>query len=412
MLAYLATRPGTGIAAWHCDRLTRNDQDRIVLADLCMAGGHLIETARGGSYDLSTATGRKRFRDDASDAAYEVDHMTERITAQKMEAAAEGEWLGGPVPFGWQKDRSGDLAMCRAEAEAVRIATADIAEGVSLHAITRRWNESGLTTKRGNRWRASEVRALLLRARNAGLYVHHGKLQAGVTGQWPPIVTEAEWRACRAILTDPGRRTTTSNERRHLGSGLYLCGVCGHTLITSGVAGKGRPMRRVYRCAAGRRHVTRDAGNLDAYVEAIVVEWMRAAGPALRPPPADTTRLRTELAGVRAEQAELAESQARAELTVRQVAIMTGPLLEREARLEAEMAVAQIPSPLEPFAAGDPAEIWCALDLDRQRAVVAALMTVTVHPAPKGRLPGWKTGEPYFHVGSVEVEPVRPAAGG
>jgi len=30
--------------------------------------------------------------------------------------------------------------------------------------------------------------------------------------------------------------------------------------------------------------------------------------------------------------------------------------------------------------------------LDRQRAVIAALMVVCVHPAPKGRPAGWKGG--------------------
>ena len=68
MIAALRARPGLGLAAWHADRLTRNDEDTATLMAVCGSGGHLIETPRGGTYDVSTATGRKRLRDDASDA--------------------------------------------------------------------------------------------------------------------------------------------------------------------------------------------------------------------------------------------------------------------------------------------------------------------------------------------------------
>ena len=104
MLAVLRSRPGLKVAAWHADRLTRNPEDTGELIRVCAAGGHLVETPVGGSYDLSTANGRKRFRDDANDAAYEVDHGRERVLAARAEVAADGRWLGGKRPFGWELD--------------------------------------------------------------------------------------------------------------------------------------------------------------------------------------------------------------------------------------------------------------------------------------------------------------------
>src|SRR5436305_860227 len=68
MIALLRATPGLGVAAWHADRLTRNDQDTMELLQVCAAGNHLVVTASGGTYDLATANGRKRLRDDASDA--------------------------------------------------------------------------------------------------------------------------------------------------------------------------------------------------------------------------------------------------------------------------------------------------------------------------------------------------------
>jgi site-specific DNA recombinase len=407
MLDFLRVNPGTRVAAWHADRLLRNSEDTEALILQCAQGGHLIETPAGGSYDVGTANGRKRLRTDAVDAAYEVDHLTERVTAQKLEAAAAGLWLGGPVPFGWRKGPDGSLVLEPAEAAAIAKATADIIDHVSLHSVTRQWNAAGLTTKRGHEWHPTEVRPVLLRARNAGLHVHQGEL-TGVRGNWPPIVTEDQWRACRALLTDPARRSTPGNERRWLGSGLYLCGECGAGLIVSAVGGKGRPIRKVYRCRTGsRRHVARDAISLDAWISLAVIERLSRpnAAAALEPRRPDTAALSVELAAVRAELAELPRLKNAGKLTLAEVVEMGAPLKERETRLESRLAVAGQPSPLDPFREGrDPEAVWDALGLDRQRAVLKLLMTVTVHIAPKGRPPGWKPGEPYFHAESVKIE--------
>ena len=55
MLAALRSHPGMRVAAWHADRLTRNSEDAEELIRVCAAGGHLVVTASGGTYDLSTA---------------------------------------------------------------------------------------------------------------------------------------------------------------------------------------------------------------------------------------------------------------------------------------------------------------------------------------------------------------------
>lgn len=405
MLGFLASHPGARVAAWHADRLLRNSADTEALIERCAQGGHLVETPAGGSYDLSTASGRKRIRNDAVDAAYEVDHLTERVTEQKLEAASLGLWLGGPIPFGWRKDKgSGEMELHPAESGAVRQATLDMLSHASLHSIARQWNAAGLTTSRGhNKFTPQEVRAVLLRARNAGLHVHKGEM-TGVRGNWPRIVTEDQWRACRAVLTDPARRSSPGNERRWLGSGLYRCGTCGQGMIVTAVGGKGRPVRKVYRCTR-RTHVARDAASLDEFVGTVIVAWLsrKDAAPALRRAAPDVTALTDELAAVRAELAELPRLKNAGKLRLSDVVEMAGPLREREAAIEARIARIGQPSPLDAFRAGDPSTVWDGLDLSRRRAVLAFLMTVTVCPAPKGRPRGWRPGEPYFDTDSVLI---------
>ena len=118
----------------------------------------------------------------------------------------------------------------------------------------------------------------------------------------------------------------------------------------------------------------------------------------------DTAALSDELAAVRAELADLPRLKNAGKLTLSEVVEMGDPLKERAARLESRIALAGQPSPLDEFRHGDPEAIWDSLDLDRKRAVLKVLMTVTVHRAPKGRPPGWKPGEPYFHAESVTIE--------
>ena len=411
MLAELRAKPGLGVAAWHADRLVRSSGDTRTLIEICAASGHLIETPRGGSYDLSTATGRKRLRGDANDAEYEVDHLIERNTADKLEKALNGQWLGGPVPFGWQRyvhvsgdgDEERGLELCPPEAQAVADAIASITAGVSLHGICREWNAAGLVTKRGNQWHPQEVRRTLLRGRNAGLMEHQGKVLDGVTGNWPAIVSEAAWRQCAAILRDPLRRDTPGPGRRWLGSGLYLCGVCGEPMLVT-LGGRPERKRKVYRCRH-RRHVARDADTLDAYVGETIILRLQAPDAAVlfEPRRPDTAQLEAQLAAVGGELDELGQAVRDGAVTVRQMMIANKGLLERKARLEADLALAGRESPLKVFTDGDKAAHWYGMDLDRKRAVLAALLTVTVHPAPLGRTPGWRPGSPYFDPDRIEI---------
>lgn len=63
--------------------------------------------------------------------------------------------------------------------------------------------------------------------------------------------------------------------------------------------------------------------------------------------------------------------------------------------------------------AGSGPAVWDEMTLDGQRALLEALITVTVLPCPKGRTPGWKAGEPYFSTEWIRIEARYevPAAG-
>jgi hypothetical protein len=255
------------------------------------------------------------------------------------------------------------------------------------------------TTMKARSWDAHAVRALLLKARNAGLRDHRGQVIGPAA--WPAIVPEEQWRAVVAILTDPSRRISPSDARvKWLGSGIYPCAGCQCPSLPVSTAGRGIPC---YRCPGERGttgHVVRVAGPLDAYIEAIIVKRLSRpdAVELLRP-----TALEVDLPGLRAAAnaawarlGEIAEMLGDGELTRAEAQIARTRASARLERAETEIAGATGCSPLAGLVdAPDLAAVWAGLDIGRRRAVLDELMTVTVLPIAR---PG-----PGFDPATVEM---------
>ncbi|MEV4183090.1 recombinase family protein [Streptosporangium canum] len=387
-----------GVMAWHADRLHRDPSEAETFMAVCVAGNHFVETARSGSYDLTTPTGRKRFRNDVVDAAYEVDHSIERIESMKNEAAKEGRWLGGRRPFGYEAD---GVTVRPVEALELKWASEAILSGMSLHAVVRDWNARGIKTSTGAVWRTRSVRNVLIRMRNAGI-MEHREEEVG-PAQWPAIVEETTWRALCALLRDPERRTSPGPERRWLLSGIAECGLCeaegAPSYLRAGSAGAGgrdgRSTVAAYRCGRDEaiKHVVRNAIHLDKYVSALAVEWLAQPGAVdafTVHSDGGAARERTiEREALRIQEQEAGEMFAAREMTRSQLAATNREIAARRAALDQADASAARVTALAPFRNGDPAEVWEGLDLDRRRTVISEIMRVIVLPAGKGRPEGW-----------------------
>lgn len=426
MLRTLATdtsQPPLGVLAWHADRILRDPRDTEDVIAICSRGRNPIETARSGRYEVWTATGIKRLRADVNDAAYEVDHLIERVTSDKTERAMEGAWLGGPVPFGWQHERLSidddekALVLDPEQADAIKWGCEQVLLGASLGSIAKQWNQRGLRRRRGAPFDSGEVRRVLLRARNAGLMVHkkvitETDLEGGVAA-WPPIVSEDVWRAVAEILTTPDENTPMNSRARNwLGSSIYLCGRdggCGHTLRTamgSGGTSQGRRTMVVYRCRSNEAgHPVRSARDVDDYVGAVMIErfsrpdvrdWLAAEEPA---------NLGEIRARINVQRAELAQWRALAEAgeiePVSFVAAERGCLARIKA-LRAELNAARS-SPIiaDLVDGGDMGVLWDTRGLEWQRSVVRLFAEVKVIRTRPGRPPGWRAGQPYFDTSAV-----------
>lgn len=154
------------VLAWHTDRLHRRPVELEEFISLAENHGLQVQTVKAGNIDLSTPSGRMVARMLGSAARYEVDQTKDRIKRQKQEAAARGQYRGGPRPFGYEAD---GMTIRENEARAVLDASRAVLVGRTLAALAREWNERGLTGTLGRPWSYNNLRDVLLRPRNAGL---------------------------------------------------------------------------------------------------------------------------------------------------------------------------------------------------------------------------------------------------
>lgn len=390
------------VIAWHTDRLHRSPAELERYISACDTHGTPTHTVTAGNIDLATPSGRLIARQLGAVARYEVEHMVERQMRAKLQKAQQGIWKGGRRPFGYEKD---GVTVRQAEAALILRASEDILRGVSLRSITAIWQDSGIPTSTGAGWTDSAVRRVLMRPRNAGLMEHSRQIIG--RAQWPAIVSEQIWRGVVAVLGDPTRLNHLSNARRWLGSGLYLCGVCGKGMRVQWINGGRANPYHAYTCVPSK-HLGRLAAGVDEYVESLVIE--RLARPDLADLLATgeedgTADIAVEIASLRGQLDELARLFAQRAITASQLATASTALQDQletaEKRLAGSVRDARFDGLI---GATDPQAAWKALGLDRQRHVIDALMVVTILPAPKGRRPGWTPGRRYFDPDTVHIE--------
>jgi hypothetical protein len=312
----------------------------------------------------------------------------------------------------------------RVEADALRWAASQVLARTSLNRITAELNDRDSRTSTGKEWQPTELRRVLVRPRNAGLMQHrtcgrkqepgkhhHTERCAQIVGraEWPAIMDEDTWQGVRAILGDPARRTNKGTARKYLLAGIAVCGVCGKPVKSFSASARRRPTRPVYTCKNGK-HVIRTAEEVDAYVQAVVVELLeRKRGELLAPDQkGDTSALHLRDAALAARLAELGRLFADGEIDADTLRAGTERVRQQREQITAQLAATSRGSVLAGVAdAADPAKVWHGLDLSRQRAIVDTLMTVTILPAKRGRRVGWRAGESYFDPATVKIEPKR-----
>lgn len=214
------------VLAFHQDRLQRSPVELEQYVDISEVGHVTTHTVLAGHIDLSTPSGRFNARIIGAAARYEVEHMIERQRAAKLQAAKDGEYLGGQRPFGFEPRR---LGLREEEASLIRDMASAFTTGASYWSIAIDLNRRGIRTQHGKEWSALKIRNVLIRPINAGIVRHQG---VDYMAKSPAVLTMDEWHQLeRAIARSKRKSTHPGRTRKHLLNGFVFCGECGEKLF-------------------------------------------------------------------------------------------------------------------------------------------------------------------------------------
>lgn len=406
------------------DRVARDPRDGEDLIE-CIEMTKGTATSISGSLQLTeggTDAEIGAFRDAVNHAWKSSRDTGRRVKIARVRQEEEGVFRGGRRPYGllpvpqpderWQNSR---YTLVPEEVEELQRARLAAMVDVPLRSIVRDMIVREVPTVYGGSWTSKSLRTMLMRSLNLGKerLNEDGSVEVLI----PAIFTRDERDALVDKLTAPARwvdrygkvhqasRAQSGRGPRWLGTNLYHC-VCGALVQTLG----GTDRSPTYVCAAPRReggiHVRRNAVQLDAYVREVVLERLkRPDARELITPPAgegvDTAGLRVRAKKLRDKNAALVRMFNADTIDEGQLTAGTKENNAELERIDAELASANRVSPLAGLLDTDDVDAaWDALDLGRRRAVVAALMTITILPTARGRARE-------FDRSAIKIEPVR-----
>jgi site-specific DNA recombinase len=389
LLAGIKAGEVQAVVVWHVDRLYRRNVELEGYINAC-GGDNGIPTysVNAGELDLSTATGRMIARIMGAVAQQESKHKGERISRKRRQAAEQGVWQGGPEPFGWDIDRRTDEngktynvpIVNEMEAAFVQYAHRAVLRGNSLTSIVRHFNDQGMPTPRGSRWRTSTLRSMLARSRNCGIESIKGEELGPST--FPALVTEDKWRGVMAKLNNPARKTYRDNSVKHLLSGIARCH-CGSPVFAR-TANGGKldyPCRELGGGPHGHgnrdrvsSHVSRRAVPLHVYVNGLVpgimASSLSAVSVAVSQAQSANEELTDEHAALQARAAELADILAEGVMTRQQFERANTSVTKKLDELDTKLAELGQAGEYDSATAEEAATAWEGMSLERKREVL------------------------------------------
>jgi hypothetical protein len=269
--------------------------------------------------------------------------------------------------------------------------------GATVLSVARDWERRGLRPHqapygplREHPWTRTSVKEILANPRIAGIRTYKGTEVA--RGQWEPLVAEETFRAVAEIISAPRYSRSAPGGRRAFTSllgGLAFCR-CGN-YVTGGTSAHGHPAYRCNLMTRNRRpgpHVNVKRDGPDAHIRLAVIDALSQPDAIHLLTPrieGDVTALQDEELALRARLARLGALYADDAITEADLISGRERGDRRLAGIAAQLAGLGREDVLAPLVtAADVPAAYDALPLVLKRAVVGALMTVTLHPSGRG----------------------------
>lgn len=377
------------LLVWEISRASRDGQVFAALFAAC-ADNDVLIGASGRLHDLN----------DPEDAfvlglgavlSVRESAMTSKRVQRSIDARATEGRPHGTVPFGYRRvidphtGRTVGRELDPDQAPIVREVVERLLAREPADAIAADLNGRGISTPGGGKWLGGNVSRMACRPTYARLRVHQGKVLADVEGTWPQLVTVAEHQQLLAMYADPGRdRFRNPKTARFLGTGLYRCGreECdGRMRVATTSTGAKR-----YDCRTCHR-VVRNQPPVDELIEALLTR--RLAQPDIlalldRGDDEKAAEAAQEVARLKAKLRAAREAWEDDALSLEAYTDMEARTLPKIKAAEQAARPKYIPAAFYEVAGPDAKRRWQGLPLGERRALLDALIEVTILPTGSG----------------------------
>lgn len=388
MLTDLSRGIADVVVAVDLDRLLRSTRDLLAITD---TGARVLTV--DGEIDLTTADGEFRATMLAGIARFEIRRKGERQKRANEARAAKGRPGPGRRRYGYETD---GITPREAEAANVRHAFHHVADGGSLRSLVQWFRDNNVDPAPGKVWDQRRLRDMLLNPWYAGYVKFRGDvIKSDVV---VPIVDEELADNVRAILMDPSRRTSPGPKPRHLLSHLVYCGVCGSPLY----------YMRGYRCKVDSAHPQAAKHIIEPFILDQIATAFASSGPDLFPKVPGATNIAGLVAAYERNGEAVAAIIADRDEGLVPANVARARLLELKAAretIEADLerarseksAAAGLLEVAQDLLVGSSAtmqafadvkakilERFAALDLDRKREIIGAMLHAELHHPKDG----------------------------
>jgi DNA invertase Pin-like site-specific DNA recombinase len=258
------------VLVWKIDRISRNLLDFATMYAKCKKLG-VTFVSKNEQFDTSTAMGEAMLKIILVFAELERNMTSERVTATMISRAADKQWNGGRVPYGYHYDKASKTFSIREdEATVVRQIYELYAELKSLQYTANALNQKGLKTRRGYAWSAVTCHIILTSPFYLGIMRYNYRDESEKTfsfkdkSEWvlvpnhhPPLVTQEQFDYCQRWLAKNAKRHGRQHAQRvhtHIFAGLIHCGYCGSLMVASqGVPHADGYRPSIYVCGSKRQ---------------------------------------------------------------------------------------------------------------------------------------------------------------
>ncbi len=376
------------VLVWEISRASR---DRPVFAALfaACADAEVLIGTNGRLHDLNDADDAFALDLGAALAVRESAMIAKRVQRSINARALEGR-PHGTVPYGYKRVLSPETGRTIAreihedEAAIVREVVARLLTREPADSVAADLNQRGVPTPSGGRWIGGNLSRMARRPAYAGLRVHQGKVLGDVRGTWPVLISEADHHHLLAMFTDPGRdKFRNPKVARHLGSGIFRCGregCDGRMRVATMASGTKR-----YDCRECHR-VCRRQDPTDDLIQKLLIARLSQPDVLALLDEGDDTETTEAAAEVARLKLKLRDARAAWEddrLSLESFTDMEARMLPRIRAAEERARPRHLPPVLFEVAGPDAKARWHALPIGDRRAVLAALMDVTILPLEK-----------------------------